>query len=204
MRRALLAALLAGAALAHAQAPAPAGKKELVARLLQLQKPGIESLARNLAERPAAQMMQSAAVVLQQLPPERREAAARAIEAEAKKYVEDVAPALRERTSNLAPAVVGPMLEEKFTEDELRQLVAWFEAPLSRKYQQIAPEMQNALAQKVAAETRTTIDPKLQALEQRMRAALAGTAAPASAAASAPAAAAPGAGPRPPARAASK
>jgi hypothetical protein len=46
------------------------------------------------------------------------------------------------------------VLEEKFTEDELKQLIAWLESPVNKKYQQLAPEMSNSLGQKLAAESR--------------------------------------------------
>ncbi|MDO9293872.1 MAG: hypothetical protein Q7U09_20030, partial [Hydrogenophaga sp.] len=56
---ALSLAMLLTATAASAQAPAPStpAKKELVTRLLKLQQPGIESLARTLAEQPAAEML---------------------------------------------------------------------------------------------------------------------------------------------------
>jgi len=72
MKRLITAALLSSAVLAFAQATP---KKELVQKLLTLQQPGIEQVARGLVERPAMQMMQEAGMVLQrQIPPEKREA----------------------------------------------------------------------------------------------------------------------------------
>ena len=125
------------------QAPA---KKDLVQKLLQLQQPGIEQLARGLVERPAARMMQEAGVVLQtQVPPEKREAIGKAIEADVKKYVDDATPLVRDRAIKLAPSTIGAMLEEKFTEDELKQIIAWFESPVNKKYQQVGAEMQQRL-----------------------------------------------------------
>ena len=73
MKRWIGVALLAGATLAHGQAT-PA-KKELVAKLLALQAPGIEAVARSIVERPAVQLMQAAGQALQaQVPPDNREA----------------------------------------------------------------------------------------------------------------------------------
>jgi hypothetical protein len=69
----------------------------------------------------------------------------------------------------LAPSAYGASLEEKFSEDELKQLLAWFESPLNRKYQQFAPEAQNAFVQKLVAEATPLLDPKLLALQQRIR-----------------------------------
>ena len=73
MKRLMIAALLSSAVLASAQTT-PA-KKELVQKLLVLQQPGIEQVAKGLVERPALQMMQEAGQVLQrQIAPDKREA----------------------------------------------------------------------------------------------------------------------------------
>jgi hypothetical protein len=45
-----------------------------------------------MAQQPAAMMMQQAAPVLQRLPAERREAVARDIEADVRKYTEEAVP----------------------------------------------------------------------------------------------------------------
>lgn len=169
MRRLMIAALLVGtAAVAHAQNDS---KKELVQKLLVLQQPGIEQVSRGLVERPAIQLMQQVAPVIQQrVPPDKREALGKQIEAEVKKYIDESVPLVRERAVKLAPSTIGPILEEKFSEEELKQLIAWFDSPVNRKYQQLGPEMQNAFVQKLVPDARPVVDPKLQALEGRVRA----------------------------------
>jgi uncharacterized protein len=196
------ALLLCAGTLAQAQvSTASPAKKELVQKLLALQQPGIEGAARNIVERPAAQMMQEASRVLQtQFPPEKREAIGKTIEADAKKYVEEAFPPVRERALKLAPSTLGATLEEKFTEDELKQLVAWFESPVNKKFQAASGEMQSNFMQKLVAEARPLLEPKLQALEQKVRSALGAPAA----GAPADGGAAPKAAAKPPARAASK
>jgi hypothetical protein len=199
--------LLCAGSLAHAQTAAPAAaspaKKELVQKLLALQQPGIEGAARSIVERPAAQMLQEAGRVMQtQIPADKREAIGKGIEADAKKYVEETYPGVRERALKLAPTTLGVALEEKFSEDELKQLIAWFESPVNKKFQQASGEMQGNFMQKLVAEARPLVEPKLQALEQKVRSALG--APPASAGAPAEGAAAPKAAAKPPAKAASK
>ena len=117
-----------------------------------------------------------------------------------KKYVEEAFPPVRERALKLAPSTLGAALEEKFTEDELKQLIAWFESPVNKKFQQASGEMQSNFMQKLVAEARPLLEPKLQALEQKVRTALGAPAA----GAPAEGAAAPKAAAKPPARAASK
>lgn len=177
MRTLVVVALLAGATLAHAQS-----KKELVAKLLQLQQPGIENAAREMASRPAMQLLQSAGQALQQVPAERRDATARALEADARRYADEAVPVVREQALKLAPATYGAGLEERFSEDELKQLIAWYDSPVARKYQKAAPELQNGFTQKLVAAIGPQLDPKIQALQEKMgRTLAAAVAAPASA-----------------------
>ena len=198
----LLAALATASPWALAQST-PA-KKELVQKLLTSQQPGLDGLARLLVEQPARQLMQAAGQALQtQVAPERREAVGKSIEADVRKYVDELVPLVRDRAIKLAPTTLGVAIEEKFSEDELKQLIAWFDSPVNKKYQQFGAEMQNSFNEKLVADVRPTIEPKLQALEQQVRTSIS-SAVTASAGASAPAAAgAPKRAPTP-ARAASR
>jgi uncharacterized protein len=179
----------ADAALAQASAPASAAKKELVARVLQLQQPGVEAMARQLAEQPARQLLQGASQGLQRLPAERREAVARDIEADVRKYVEEATPIVRDRAVALAPSTIGPLLEERFTEDELKQVIAMLESPVNRKYQGLGNEMQKAIAEKLIADTRGQVEAKVRALDQTVARRLGITPAAGAASAAKPAAA---------------
>ena len=150
-----------------ASAEPSAAKKELIAKAIQLQQGGVEGIARSLVEQPALAMMQQAGQVLQtRIAPDKREALAKEIQADIRKYVEETTPLLRDKASKLAPAVMGPLLDEKFTEDELKQLVGWLESPVVRRYQQLSPEIQKGLSEKLVAETRAQVEPKLQALDR--------------------------------------
>ncbi len=177
-----------------------ASKKELVARILQLQQPAIERSAVMMTERPAAVLIQQAGNVLQtRIAPEKRDAIGREIQADVKKYADDAVPLVRERAIKLAPSTIGVLLEEKFSEDELKQLVAIFESldsPVHRKFLQLGVDMEKALSEKLSSEMRAVIDPKIRALEQSVAGRLGISATPAQGATSGAA--------RSPARAASK
>ncbi|MGZ5250458.1 MAG: DUF2059 domain-containing protein [Caldimonas sp.] len=165
-----LGAGLLALALATGATAQSATKKELVQKVLQLQQAEIENVARSVVERPAAQMMQEAGLAMQrQVPPDKREAMGKAIEAEVKKYVDEAYPLARERALRVAPSTIGAALEEKLTEDDLKQIVAWLESPVNKKYQQLGPEMRNAFIQKLLTEARPVVDPKVQALDGRIR-----------------------------------
>jgi len=172
---ACLAVVLAAGAVAQTTtstappSPSSPAKKELVQKILQMQQMEIESVARSIVERPAAQMMQEAGLAMQrQVAPDKREAMGRAIEAEVKKYVDESYPLVRERAIRLAPSTLGVALEEKFNEDELKQVLAWLESPVNKKFQQLAPA-RNAFVQKVLAESIAAVDPKVGALDARIR-----------------------------------
>jgi hypothetical protein len=178
MKRLIVAALFTSAAWAQAQTaatpatPASPAKKELVQKFLTQQQPGIESVARGLVERPVAQMAQEVRGALQQMPADKREAAVKEIDADIKKYIDEAVPIVRDRAVKLAPSTIGTMMEEKFTEDELKQLIAWFDSPVNKKYGQISAEMQGNFTQKLVTEMAPTIDPKMQALVAKVRASL--------------------------------
>jgi hypothetical protein len=191
LKKLLIIALLALAT--GAQAESTAAKKELVAKVLLLQQPGIEQAGQALAERPAAQLMQQAGLALQtKVAPEKREGIAKEIQADVKKYADEAVPLVRERAVKVAPSTIGAMLEEKFSEDELKQLIAIIESPVNRKFAQMSGEMQKVLVDKLVIEMQGTIDPKVKTLEQSIakRLGLPTTAAPVSKAAKSPAKAA--------------
>ena len=148
-----------------ASSPSSPAKKELIAKLLVIQQPGVEVLSRNILQQPLQQLMQQAGGALQQVPADKREATGKAMEAEIKKFVDQNGPMLKERALKLAPGTVGVLLDERFTEDELRQLLAWLESPVSKKFGLVSNDLQKALADKLLAETGTTLDTRFKALQ---------------------------------------
>jgi uncharacterized protein len=184
-------ALVLGAAALTATLPARAqgaAKKELVQRVLKLQQSEIEAVARNVVERPAAQMMQEAGMHIQRsIPTDKREATGRAVEAEVKKYVDEAYPIVRDRALKIAPTTIGSVLESKMSEEELKLLVAWLESPTNKKFQQLNGEMRTSFIQQLLAEAGPLVDPKLAALDGRVRVVLGVPPAGAAAAASRPA-----------------
>lgn len=165
MKKLIVVAMLAAAGAAYAQS-SPA-KKELVAKVLLLQQPAIELVARAMAEQPAQVLMQRAGPLLQQrIPPEKRQAVARDIQADLKKYVDEAVPVVRDRAVALAPSTIGVLLDERFTEDELKQLIAIIESPVNRKFQALGGEMQKELTEKLVAETKPIIEAKVRALDR--------------------------------------
>ncbi len=178
----LLIAVLAAALSVQAQ-PAASGssaipgapsaaKKDLLQRLITLQQPALENMARNLAEQPARQMMGAAEQAMERVAEDKREAVAKKIQAEAQKYAEEAGTLAKDRATKLGQSSLTPLFDEKFTEDELRQLLVALETPAYKKYQAELPELSNAFAKKLIDDLSPVLDPKLKALEQSVAKAL--------------------------------
>jgi len=175
-------AVLAVALTASSFSWAQDGKAALIKQFLDLQKPGIEALARALVQQASDPIAQAGSGYLQtQVPAEKREAAAKAADAELKKYFDESFPLVRDRALQAAPTTLGPILEQNFSEDELKQLVTWISSPLAKKYQDMNPQMQTALTKKVIEDTRASIEPKIRALDANVAKALGAPTQPAAA-----------------------
>lgn len=162
---AVASTLMVASVTAHAQS-----KKELVQKLLTLQQSSLEATARNLTENPARQLVAAAQpIIVQGVPADKREATARQIDAEIKKYIDGADPIVQASTKKLSQSVLSPMFEEKFTEEELRQLVTIIESPVLKKYQGLLPDFSKALVEKVIADARPQVDPKLQTAQNNVR-----------------------------------
>lgn len=162
---ALASTLVAATLPAHAQ-----DKKELVQKLLTMQQSSLENTARGLTENPARQLAAAAQqVIVQAVPEDKREATAKQVDAEIKKYLDAANPIVRSITIKQSQAAVGPLFEEKFTEDELKQLLTMLDSPVLKKYQTLLPELSKALVDKVVADARPQVDPKLQTAQDNIR-----------------------------------
>lgn len=161
-------ALAADAAASGASTASPA-KKALVTKVLSLQQPGVEALARQLAEQPAVQMLQQVGVALQRVAPDKRDALARDIQADVRKYVDEATPIVRDQALKLAPQVIGPMLEKEFSDDELKQIINMLESPVYKKLQGMLGQIQRTLGERLVAESRAGVEPKVTALQQAIR-----------------------------------
>lgn len=198
LKKSLITLSILLAAVAVQAQPSPA-KKDLVARILKLQQPGIEAMARSLVEQPAAELLNNAAGALEgRVAKDKQEAVAKEIKGDVQKYLDDAVPVVQSRAIKLAPTTIGALLEEKLTEDELKQVVSIMESPVYAKYQRMGEDMQKVLVEKLLAETRATIEPKVRTLEQTVAKRLGVTAAPQGSGASG------GTAPRAPAKPAAK
>jgi hypothetical protein len=163
---ALALALPFAAAQTPSQPSSPA-KKELVARILKVQQPGIEGMARNLAEQPAMELMRNVSNALPaRVAKDKQDAVAKDIQGDVQKYLGEAVPLVQARAVKLAPGTIGALMEEKFSEDELKQVVAIIESPIYGKFQRMGDDMQKALIEKLVVDMRPTVEPKVRTLEE--------------------------------------
>jgi hypothetical protein len=80
----------------------------------------------------------------------------------------EATPITRASADKLIPTTIAPMLAERYTEEELKQLIAILESPVKKKFEAMLPEMQKTLGEGVATDTRAVIDPKLQGLKEKI------------------------------------
>lgn len=159
---ALASALMCALVAPTAHAESSAAKKELISKLLILQQPAFDAAARSITEQQPMQMAQAAQkVIMQNVPEDKRQATAQAVDTELKKYLEAAAPVIHASANKLAQSTMAPALDEKFTEDELRKLIAALESPELKKFQTLLPEMTDKLLDKIIADARPGVDPVL-------------------------------------------
>ncbi|WP_028100626.1 DUF2059 domain-containing protein [Pseudoduganella violaceinigra] len=159
--------LAIGGSVQAAPAPVPAAKQELVNRVLQLWHP--ETIGESMLQQPVGDAVQQARVVLQgRAAPEKRDAALKDIMGDARQFMDANRPVAQASAQKVMGTTVAPILAERFTEEELRQIIAILESPVKKKFEAMVPEMQKKLGEGVAADTRSVIDPKLQELQQRI------------------------------------
>ena len=71
------------------------------------------------------------------------EQAKEGLNSELKKYFEDVSKTISGKVAKVSSGALIPAYMERFSLDELKQLVAFFESPAVKKYQASAPELGN-------------------------------------------------------------
>jgi hypothetical protein len=159
---ALALALAAGSALAQ---PSPA-KKALIDKIVALQQQGLsEALAANIVQGPLPQLTQAVRATLPQVPADKREATVKALDAELKKFVEENVSYVKDKVSKAVPTTASALLDERFNEDELKQILAWAESPVSQKFGMASMELQKAVVQKVMAEAGPTLEGRFKTLQ---------------------------------------
>ena len=170
----LCAAVLTPAA--YAQNKQEQEKKELATRIVNLQKTqDMDALIAQLAGTANRAVVETWLPRLDNMPAARQKAVADQLDVELKKFNDDVVRLIKTRNERVSLDVLVPAYSERFTADELKQLVAFLESPVIRKYYAANPHMANLLAQKLVDATRADVQARTKEFDTRAARIVGGT-----------------------------
>lgn len=161
----LLGTSLASAADAPAKPVAGLSKAELITRITEHQRSIADALANSVVQGPMGPFVTATRAAMQQVPADKREATAKALDAEIRKFVEENVGYLREKALQALPGTSSAILEERFNEDELREVLTWMESPVNRKFGTAIGDTQKRLAEKVVPEAGPTLEARFRTLQ---------------------------------------
>jgi hypothetical protein len=90
------------------------------------------------------------------------------VSAEAGKFMEEEMPLLRASTQAIVRSDVAPMLAQKFSTEELKQLAALMDSPVLAKFETLVPEMRKTVGENLAKANQAQIKPKMAELQNRV------------------------------------
>ena len=160
MKKIIATFAIAGLALSatvNAQTADP--KLEWATKAVALQQgPELERLIGQLADSATQDILQNWGPKLQSdVPPAKMEQAKERLNIELKKYFDDVSTTINGKAGKVSANALIPAYMERFTLDELKQLVAFFESPAIKKYQSAAPELGSLFVKQLIEETRSDV-----------------------------------------------
>ena len=159
MKKLIATFALAGMALSttvSAQTVDP--KLEWATKAVTLQQgPELERRVGQLADSATQDILQNWGPKLQDVPAAKVDQAKEALNAELKKYFDDVLKTINGKVSKVSSNALIPSYMERFSLDELKQLVAFFESPAIKKYQAAAPELGNLFVKQLIDETNADV-----------------------------------------------
>ena len=160
MKKIIATFAIAGLALSatvNAQTADP--KLEWATKAVALQQgPELERLIGQLADSATQDILQNWGPKLQSdVPPAKIEQAKERLNIELKKYFDDVSTTINGKAGKVSANALIPAYMERFTLDELKQLVAFFESPAIKKYQSAAPELGSLFVKQLIEETRSDV-----------------------------------------------
>ena len=134
-------------------------KIELATKVVALQQgPELDRLVQQLSGGATQELIASWGPKLEaSVPKAKQQKASEDLNVELKKYSEDANKLIGKQVSKVSAETLVPAYAEKFTLEELKQLVAFFESPAIKKYQSTAPELGNIFVQKLIEASRTDV-----------------------------------------------
>jgi uncharacterized protein len=102
---------------------------------------------------------------LSSLPEAKRQSVGPALDAELKKFDDDALKLVNSEAAKVRSGALLAAYIERFSEEELKQLVALMEAPVFKKYQTISPELGNVYVKAIVDGTRGAVETRSKAFD---------------------------------------
>lgn len=142
-----------------AQAQTADSKLEWATKAVALQQgPELDRLIGQLADSSTQELVQNwGAKLSADVPKAQVEKAAESLNLELKKYRDEVSKIIQDKVNKASADSLIPVYMERFSSEELKQLVVFFESSAVKKYQATAPELGNIFINHLIVETRTDV-----------------------------------------------
>jgi uncharacterized protein len=139
-------------------AQTPDAKRQLAARAIAAQDgPEMNAMLAQIAGSATQQVMAHWNDRVGNLPAAKQQNAITALDAELKKFNDDALKLITAQATKVRADALLSAYTERFSEDELKQLVALMEAPVFKKYQTVAPELGNVYLKAIVDGTRNNV-----------------------------------------------
>lgn len=159
MKKLLTALLIAGCAFsASSQTPTADPKLELATKVVALQQADLDGLVGQLVSAASQDIVAGWAPRFDSSVPKARQAkATEEFNAELTKFAADANKIISAKVGQSNTEALIPAYMERFSLEELRQLAAFFESPVIRKYKTATPELVDVFVKKLVASTQSDI-----------------------------------------------
>lgn len=159
MKKLLTTLLVAGCAFsATGQAQTADPKLEWATKVVALQQPDLEGLVAQLVGSAAQDLVAAWAPRFDATVTKARQAkATEEFNAELSKFATDANKIVADKVSQANRDALVPAYMERFSLDELKQLSAFFESPVIKKYKTATPELVDVFVKKLVASTQADI-----------------------------------------------
>lgn len=151
-----------------AQAQTADSKLEWATKAVALQQgPELDRLIGQLAESSSQELVENWGNKLRaQVSKAQFDTSVESLNAELKKYNDDVSKIIKNKVNKASTDSLIPAYMERFSQDELKQLVAYFESPVVKKYQAAAPALGNIFVNQLIMETRVDVTARAKKFDE--------------------------------------
>ena len=153
-------ALQLGAQAQSSTAPT-AEQTALASKLVDFQRgPEMERMALQLTGGAVQPSIEKWGPRLEAMPKAKQDAAREKLNAELKSFGDDTRKLIEAQMNKSADTALRPAYIDRFSAQEMKDLIAVFESPVFKKYQKVAPELGNVWIKDVVENTRSAVHDK--------------------------------------------